>query len=238
MRGPGRRRLWSRRFEGRTADEWLTWIDEPAAADSAWADRSFAAARAFPSLGGDAVTALVAALGSPKPWIREYAAYRLGDLGDRAVPAMPHLLAALQDRESYLVVEAGSAALGNLAMASDAALAWLVVTAEGGPQTTRIAVIEELGHLGRRAAVAIPMLRRIAAGSDAAAAAAAEALEAIEAAGGESAQSNFNSSPPPGGSFTRTAAPSAGSGFQPVARSKIDGVPAAPRISSTTSCGA
>lgn len=237
--GPSAAAAGPRRFEGRTADEWLAWIGEPEAADASWAERSLAAARAFPSLGNDAVTALVAALGSPKPWVREYAAYRLGDLGDRAVPAMPDLLATLEDRESYLVVEAGSAALGNLAMASDAALAWLVETADRGPPSTRVAVIAELGHLGGRAAAAIPSLRRIAAGPDVAVATAAtEALEEIEAAVGTSPQSNFNISPPPGGSFTRTAAPSMVSGFQPVARSKIDGLPASPRSSSTTSCGA
>lgn len=175
-----------RRFEGRTADEWLAWIGEPEAADAVWAERSLAAARAFPALGSDAVTTLVAALGSPKPWVREYAAYRLGDLGELAVPAMPNLLATLEDRESYLVVEAGSAALGNLAMASDAALAWLIETADRGPPATRVAVITEVGHLGPRAAAAIPTLRRIAAGSEpAVATAATEALEEIGADAGK-----------------------------------------------------
>lgn len=171
------------RFEGRTAAEWVVWISEPGEPDATWAERSLTAARVFPALGDEAVTALVAALASDKAWVREYAAYRLGDLGDRAVPAMPALLAALDDPESYLVMEAGSAALGNLAMASDKALAWLVETAERGEPAARIAVIGELGHLGGRAATALPALRRIAAGPDVEPAAAArEAIAEIEAA--------------------------------------------------------
>jgi len=171
--------------EHRSAAEWIAWISEPDAPDATWAERSLAAARAFPALGDDAVAALVATLASDKAWVREYAAYRLGDLGDRAVPAMPKLLAALDDPESYLVVEAGSAALGNLAMASDKALAWLIETAERGPAAARIAVIGELGHLGGRATNALPALRRIAAGPDTEPAAAArEAIEEILATTG------------------------------------------------------
>ena len=108
-------------------------------------------------LARDAVPALVAALRNDDDYVRGFAAWTLGSMGDAARDAVPALVAALPREEGY---ERGgaAAALAKIGPAAAAAVPALLVGLRSEDGDRRWKAARTLGRIGPTAAAAVPAL--------------------------------------------------------------------------------
>ena len=93
------------------------------------------------------VQKFIAALSDPCPWHRRSAVVALGDLGDRAAPAVGSLVALLDDQSPHLR-EAAAAALARMGSAAEPALPALAQLAFGdGDSAVRGMAVRALGGI-------------------------------------------------------------------------------------------
>lgn len=102
----------------------------------------------------DSVPALIKSLKSPKPEVRAAAAQRLGESGDQAAPALPALLAAMEDRSASVY-----RAVGNALVALEASSkSGLVRLARHPSPWVRCRAVETLGRLTPSEDLVSPLL--------------------------------------------------------------------------------
>jgi len=108
-------------------------------------------------LGGDAVPALIQALGNDDGYVRGFAAWTLGSMGKEARDAVPALVAALQRDEGY---ERGgaAAALAQMGPAASAAVPALLEALRSTDGDRRWKAARTLGRIGSAASAAVPEL--------------------------------------------------------------------------------
>jgi HEAT repeat protein len=159
-------------------------------------DPACAAARALGQIGAseEAIASLAAMLSSDVPERVSCAALALGDLGPRAVAAVPRLIAAydkvLKSKQHVIDQMSISDAIGRIAPKSASApdaVAILVRALNSGNEWVRRGAVQALGSFGEDGAAAIPKLRilELDPARDVRVAASA-AIKAIEAASVES----------------------------------------------------
>lgn len=70
----------------------------------------------------DAVMSLIPVLDDEDSWVRRNAAESLGDLRAKSAPAIPHLIAILNNKERFHVIEAAVVALGKIGPSAKSAI--------------------------------------------------------------------------------------------------------------------
>ena len=116
-----------------------------------------AAARALSDLelSDDGVRRLEQALGSDDPYVTAFAAWRLGNLGTRAAPAVPALVGTLDQPGVYAVTYGALARIGPGAVEAVPALLGELSSPDGG---RRWRAAKGLGRIGPGAIAAVPDL--------------------------------------------------------------------------------
>ena len=125
--------------------------------DRAGVRHAAAQALARLELEGDAVPRLVGALGNADRYVRAFAAWSLGNLGEAAREAVPALVRALDADDTATAVSAALARIGPAAAEAVPALAADL----GGPDAgRRWRAARTLGRIGPPAHAAVPALRQ------------------------------------------------------------------------------
>jgi len=143
--------------EGKTVAQLFGEFAEAHGTDN-WNETRAGVAEALDAMGAAAVPGLIEALDNESWKVREEAAFGLGRLGGEALPAMPALIAALEDK-NFLVWEAVDGAIGTIAVgAGEKAVPMLIDTLKTGTAKARVSAAEALCHAGPAAREAIPAL--------------------------------------------------------------------------------